>query len=452
MTDVYTQRLAQASWRGVVFWVRSEELPTGGRKTALHEFPNSNERFVEDLGEIPPRFTITAFVHGLDWLERAQALENALRDPGPGRLVMPTFGAWTVWALPYSKSASQTAVGEIEFSLEFATSRAVAGIIESAPAPEMVFAAGDSTRSAIGGAFGGIFNAPGDSLGFGAMLSDITSVTNETFSSLSTLLNAESLGEMTGAIRGLLGNAGTLLGDPIQLGLEFFGIDEDAPGLWQIISEGLDTISAVGALLDFAKNFGNNLALIQSDLDSGATVSPVGSNNFTESTNSPVTGISLWAATTEDRIDRNDARTAIVESNRLAALVAAYEQASNGDYQTISQVQSIRTDLEDVYAVMMQVDAQDVTSVPANRDVREAMAELRIRALAVLDQKAQSAWLTSQIIRTGALTAPSLTYLLYAESLTNDLDGRSWQIRQLNQQVSAVAMSGELTVLRGQNA
>lgn len=439
MTDVYTQRLAQASWRGVVFSVRSEDLPSGGRKTALHEFPNSDERFVEDLGEIPQRFTVTAFVHGLDWLERGQALENALRTAGPGRLVLPTFGAWTVWALPYSKTASQTSVGEIEFQLEFATSRAVAGIIESTPAPEMVFAAGDNARDSIGGAFGGLFDAPGDSLGFGAMLSDVTSACNEAFSAVSTLMNAESLGEVTGALRGLLGNAGALLSEPIQLGLEFFGIDEDAPGIWQLISEGLDTIDAVGALLNFAKNFGNNLALIQSDFDSGSTVSPV-------------SGISLWAETTNDRIDRNEARTAIVESNRLAALVAAYEQASNGDYQTIDQIQRVRTDLEDVFAEMMRVDAQDVSSVPANREVREAMDELRIRALSVLDQKAQSAWLTAQIIRVGPLTAPSLTYLLYAESITDDLDERTLQIRQLNQQVSAASMSGALTVLRGQNA
>lgn len=448
MTDPYLQRLVQASWKGVVFSVRSEELPSGGRKTALHEFPNSDERFVEDLGEIPPRFTITAFVHGLDWLERAQALENALREAGPGRLVMPTFGAWTVWALPYSKSASQTSVGEIEFQLEFATSRAVAGIIEAQPAPEQVFAAGDNARGAIGGAFGGAFDAPGDSLGFGAMLSDITSVANETFSAVSTILNAESLGEMTGAIRGLLGNAGGLLNDPINLALEFFGIDEDAPGLWQIISEGLDTISSVSALLDFAKNFGNNFALIQDDLDSGAKVAPVSS----PVPNSPVSGISLWPETTVDRIDRNESRSEIVESNRLAALVVAYEQAASADYQTAAQIQAIRTDLEDVYSFMMQVDAQDAGSVPANRNVREAMAELRIRALSVLDQKAQSAWLTSQILVGGGLTAPTLTYLLYAESITNDLDSRSYQVRQLNQQANCIAMSGELTVLRNSNA
>lgn len=439
MTDVYTQRLAQASWRGVVFSVRSEDLPTGGRKTALHDFPNSSERFIEDLGEIPQRFTITAFVHGLDWLERAQALENALRTAGPGRLVMPTFGAWTVWALPYSKTASQTSVGEIEFTLEFATSRAVAGIIESTPAPEMVFVAGDSARSAIGTGFSKFFTAPLSAIGVSASLSDITSAANGAFSAVSTLLNAETLGEATGAIRALLGNAGGLLDEPINLALEFFGIEDGAPGLWQIISEGLDSIDAVGALLDFANSFGNNLALIQSDLDSGSTVSPV-------------SDISLWAATTDDRIDRNLNRTTIVESNRLAALVSAYEQAANADYQTIDQVQSIRTDLEDTFTQMMQVDAQDVSSVPAQREVRAAMNELRIRALAVLDQKAQSAWLTATIVRTGAITAPSLTYLLYAESITNDLDSRTLQVRQLNQQVSAVEMVGELTVLRGQNA
>jgi len=440
MTDPYLERLVQASWRGVVFSVRSEELPSGGRKTALHEFPNSSERFVEDLGEIPPRFTVTAFVHGLDWLERAQALENALRETGPGRLVMPTFGAWTAWALPYSKSASQTSVGEIQFSLEFATSRAIAGIIESQPAPEMVFAAGDDSRAAIGGAFGKIFNAPSDSLGFGAMLSDVTSVANETFSAVSTILNADSLGEMTGAIRSLLGNAGGLLNDPINLALEFFGIDEDAPGLWQIISEGLDTLSSVSALLDFAKNFGNNFALIQADLDSGAKVSPGATT-------------SLWAETTTDRIDRNDAREAIVDSNQLAALVVAYEQAASADYQTVSEVQGIREQLEDAYSEKMQIDAQESPiSISANPEVREAMATLRIRALAVLDQKAQSAWLTSQILIGGGLTAPTLTYLLYAESITNDLDARTYQVRQLNQQTNCMAMSGQLTVLRNTNA
>jgi hypothetical protein len=271
------------------------------------------------------------------------------------------------------------------------------------------------------------------------MLSDITSAANQAFSAVANLITADSLGEMTSSLRDLVGNAGGLLGDPLTLALEFFGIDEDAPGLWQIISEGLDILDSVGALLNFANGFGNNLALIQSDLDGGATVSPV-------------SDISLWAATTEDRIDRNDGRTAIVESNRLAALVCAYEQAANGDYQTIDQVQTIRTDLEDSFAEIMRVDAQDVGSVPANREVRAAMDDLRIRALAVLDQKAQSAWLTSQIIRTGPLTAPSLTYLLYAESITDDLDSRTLQVRQLNQQVSAVAMSGELTVLRGRNA
>lgn len=448
MTDVYTQRLAQASWRGVVFSVRSEDLPSGGRKTALHEFPNSDERFVEDLGQIPQQFTITAFVHGLDWIERAQALEKALRTPGPGRLVMPTFGAWTVWALPYSKTASQTSVGEIEFSLEFAASRAVAGIVESVATAETVFAKGDIARSSILSGFTKFFKAPFSAIGISASISDITSAANTAFSTVSTLLNADSLGELTGALRGLVGNVGGLLDEPLQLGLEFFGIADDAPGLWQIISEGLDSIDAASALLDFATSFGNNLALIQSDLDSGATVSPV----FSDPQDPQAPNISLWEPTTADRIDQNLSRTTIVESNRLAALVVAYEQAANADYQTVAQIQAARSSLEDVFSDMMHVDAQDVSSVPAQREVRAAMDDLRISALAVLDQKAQSAWLTTQIVRTGSLTAPSLTYLLYAESITNDIDERTIQVRQLNQQVSSVEMVGELTVLRGQNA
>lgn len=455
MTDIYTERLAQASWRGVVFSVRSEDLPTGGRRTALHDFPNSNERFVEDLGEIPQNFTITAFVHGLDWIERAQALENALRTAGPGRLVMPTFGAFTVWALPYSKNASQTSVGEISFNLEFATSRAVAGIEESKLSKESVFAAGDLARGSISESFAKLFTTPINSVGFGAALHDVYAAANGAFTSVSNLLAADSLGELTSALRGVLGEAGGLLSEPLNLALEFFGIADDAPGLWQIISEGLDSLSAVGSLLSFATSFGDNLALIQSDIDSGATVSPVESTLVVETDPSgnvtvvETPNISLWAETTEDRIDRNEARIVIVECSRLAALVGAYEQAANAEYQTVDQIQEVRTDLEDVFADMMHVNAQAVNSPAAQKEVRTAMETVRIRALAVLDQKTQSAWLTSQITRTGPLTAPSLTYLLYAESITNDLDSRSLEVRQLNQGVSAVAMSGSLTVLRG---
>lgn len=441
MTDQFTQRLSEASFKGVVFRVRSEDLPSGGRKTALHDFPNSDQRFIEDMGEIPPRFTISAFVHGLDWIERAQALESALRSPGPGRLVMPTFGAFTVWSLPYSKSASQTSVGEIEFKLEFATSRAVAGILESTPTGEIVFASGDRARQSIGDAFAKLFSSPPGSVGFSSALSDISSAVNSAFSSVSTLMAADSLTDLSFAIRDLLGNAGSLLDQPAQLALEFFGIEDDAPGIWQIISEGLDRLDAVSQLLSFAQQFGNNLALIQSDIDSGATVSPV-------------SNISLWPATTQDRIDRNLTRTTMVDSNRLGALVAAYEQAANADYSTTDQVQEVRTQLEDQFSSMMQVDAQDVNSVMADPAVRQAMGRVRIDALDVLDQKAQSAWLISQISRVAGISASNLAYLLYAESMMTsaDLDERAIQVRGLNRDKPAIAMNGELNVMRGLNA
>ena len=441
MADQYIQRLAQASFKGVVFSVRSEDLPSGGRKTALHDFPNSDQRFVEDLGEIPQRFSVSAFVHGLDWLERSQALENALRTEGPGRLVLPTFGAFTAWALPYSKRASQTAVGEIEFTLEFATSRASAGIIESAPTSELVFAAGDNARQSIGDSFASKFNLPTDGDGFSAALYDITAAANSAFNAAATLVNAESLSDLTRAVRGVIGNAGGLLAAPTQMALEFFGIDDDAPGIWQIISEGLDTIQAVSDFLTFTNSFGNNFALIRSDVDAGATIDPV-------------SDISLWPATTQDRIDRNEARSVIVESNRLAALVTAYEQAANADYQTTDQVESVRGQLEDSFTEIMRVDAQDVNSVAADPTVRNAMSDVRISALSVLDQKAQSAWLISEISQPAGISAPSLTYLLYAESLTDfdSLDNQAKQLRQLNQDKSAVSLSGELNILRGRNA
>lgn len=65
-----------------------------------HLFPGraSHEESVRvaELGRGPRRFAVDAFVVGADYLERRDALERALSEPGPGRLVHPYRGERTV--------------------------------------------------------------------------------------------------------------------------------------------------------------------------------------------------------------------------------------------------------------------------------------------------------------------------------------------------------------------
>ena len=139
-------KLLPASFKDVPFLVRAEAQTEGGRRLVLHDYPNSNKRFIEDLGRIPNKFSITAFVTGHNFQYNADRLEAVLKESGAGVLVMPTFGRANLYALPYKKDTSQQAVGEIKFELTFIAGTAFSGPISSPDSPETVYVKGDAVR------------------------------------------------------------------------------------------------------------------------------------------------------------------------------------------------------------------------------------------------------------------------------------------------------------------
>ena len=80
---VLTEQLQKASFRGVPFEVTAASL-TAGRRTVVHEYPQRDKPYVEDLGRASRKLTIKAFVVGSDYLARAQRLLAAIEKPGPG--------------------------------------------------------------------------------------------------------------------------------------------------------------------------------------------------------------------------------------------------------------------------------------------------------------------------------------------------------------------------------
>lgn len=119
-----SEKLQPATYRDVPFLVPSEQN-TEGRKTATHEFVNSNRRFIEDLGIAPSKFSLTAIVHGSDAIILRDALRSALSQPGIGILIHPTYGRQEVVVEgPYNVSSADTSLGEFRFSITFAKSSA----------------------------------------------------------------------------------------------------------------------------------------------------------------------------------------------------------------------------------------------------------------------------------------------------------------------------------------
>jgi len=114
----WRDELQPASFRGVPFEVEGA-TQQGGRRQAVHEYPQSERIEIEDLGAGAGRFSIDAFVLGDDYARRRDALIAALEMPGSGTLVHPYRGqrivAVETWSCEETKGAGRLATFRLTF-------------------------------------------------------------------------------------------------------------------------------------------------------------------------------------------------------------------------------------------------------------------------------------------------------------------------------------------------
>lgn len=103
--SVLSEQLQPASFRGVPFEVEASGI-TVGRRTVVHEYPQRDRPYIEDMGRATRNITLQCFVVGSDYLEQAQALMHELEEPGPGTLIHPWLGEMEV---------TITSVSELQF-------------------------------------------------------------------------------------------------------------------------------------------------------------------------------------------------------------------------------------------------------------------------------------------------------------------------------------------------
>lgn len=112
------EELLPASFRGVPFLL-DVTTTSGGRKTVTNEFPNSNRRFVEDLGLLNKSFAITGTITGPNYAFKRDALILALEKEGTGILIIATLGVFNVVSTTYTLSERMTALGDATFTMNF---------------------------------------------------------------------------------------------------------------------------------------------------------------------------------------------------------------------------------------------------------------------------------------------------------------------------------------------
>ena len=109
--------LFPASYRGVPFLIESSSVK-GGRKQVVHEFPNSDKRYVEDLGLENETISIQATVPTSDYFTIRDSLKRAFEQKGYGTLIHPFYGIRQVAVMSYDISESTSSLGYVTISIE----------------------------------------------------------------------------------------------------------------------------------------------------------------------------------------------------------------------------------------------------------------------------------------------------------------------------------------------
>lgn len=112
-------KLYPGSFRGIPFLIKSSSIK-GGRKTVTHEFPNSDRRYVEDLGLMNETINLQCNIRSDYYFSNRDAIKDALEQQGYGTLIHPFYGIRNVAVTSYSIGEDTSSLGDVSLSLELA--------------------------------------------------------------------------------------------------------------------------------------------------------------------------------------------------------------------------------------------------------------------------------------------------------------------------------------------
>ena len=403
------EKLQAASFRGVGFLVNTESK-AGGKKTVTHEFVNNDKRFTEELGLLPPSFSIEALVHGDDAIDQRLALERVLDIPGLGTLVHPIYGTIDVKSTTYTVNSNQTNIGEFRFAISFESSEAVVtpGVVTLTNSA--VATAADSARTALDGGL--------ESSYFSTILpveiseaitkgTEIYDSVNDTISSTVGTIRSK-VATFTRVVATGKRNIATIVQAP-------FSIKENLKALY---SSALDVVNTPADLFDSWNRL----------IDFG----------FLDIKKDVITP-------SRERAQGN--KSILSEHTRLTAFVSLTEAAVYKEQPTEIELNADRKIIDDNYKRLLEdftedIDTENVPVLAQDPVIRAAISDLRVLASKVFDQKEQNAWKVVTI-------SPNLTSMsVTAHRFYGNFDTLN-ELQNLNPGVNHSRVSGDIQAVSG---
>jgi prophage DNA circulation protein len=193
------QQLQPGSWRGCGFVLDAGQT-AAGRRIAIHEYPYRDEAWAEDLGKLPRRFSVQAFLVGDDVYQQRDAMLTACEQSGAGTLVHPTLGSIECVMLEFSVTDRRERGRYVELQFSFILS----GDVQY---PATSIATGQGVLTAAGNVLSASQSDLGSSLSSFAFVPQAATVSVGQFTNAAVSAVSDA-GRILGAVRGLQGNFG----------------------------------------------------------------------------------------------------------------------------------------------------------------------------------------------------------------------------------------------------
>ena len=216
---------ARASFRGVEFWLRDDEL-AAGRRVQVHEYPLRDKPYVEDLGRKARRYQIEGYLIGDDYLLARDALIAEFERPGKGTLIHPYYGRLSVTLAEPARVRQSTREGGFSrVTMQFVEGGDQVFPVAVANSPALVVAAADLAEADA-------INAFADGLSIDAITADLASFVAEVESVFSVVTDAQAaveglvddaIGAITDTVTGLAGDAAAAIRAPFNIGSSIIG-------------------------------------------------------------------------------------------------------------------------------------------------------------------------------------------------------------------------------------
>ena len=189
-------QLQPGSWRGVGFVLDAGQTKAG-RRVAIHEYPYRDTAWPEDLGLLPRRFSVDAYLTGDDVYQQRDAMLAACEQPGPGTLVHPTLGTLQCVLLDFTVTDRRERGRYVEVSLAFILSGDVLYPSTALNTADAITSAGAALNTASAGDLGATL------AGVASAVHSVTGAVGQFTAIAGTMVNDAS--RVFGAVRGLSG-------------------------------------------------------------------------------------------------------------------------------------------------------------------------------------------------------------------------------------------------------